>query len=276
MTELEEPRLAKTPLAGGDDFVLETVECRCGTTGWSQPEAAARYGIVFVRRGCFYRRLNGTESFVDPTVLYFERPDDEQQIAHPAAGGDSCTALYLSEPMLAALCGGEPGLPDEPLASDGATDLRQRLLLAAVVRGDAGDLGEVVVDLAAEVLERWAPRRVAAGRPATALARRRVVCEAREAISETPQAGVIDLARRVAVSPHHLSRVFKAETGETISRYRNRLRVRLVLERLADGEPCLARLAAELGFADQAHLSRVVRRELGATPSLLRERLAVA
>jgi len=37
---------------------------------------------------------------------------------------------------------------------------------------------------------------------------------------------------------------------------------------------CLARLAADLGFADQAHLARVVRRELGATPSLLREQLA--
>ena len=88
--------------------------------------------------------------------------------------------------------------------------------------------------------------------------------------------GVVALAQRIAVSPHHLSRVFKAETGETISRYRNRLRVRLALERLAEGEPCLARLAAELGFADQAHLSRVVRRELGTTPSDLRARLTAA
>ena len=212
---------------------------------------------------------------VRPTVVYFERPDDEQQIAHPA-GGDSCTALYLSEAMLAALVGGEPGLPDEPLASDADTDLRQRLLLAAVVRGDAGDVAEAVVELAADVLERSAPQRVAAGRPATALARRRIVGDAREALVANPRAGVLELANLVAVSPHHLSRVFKAETGETISRYRNRLRVRLTLERLAEGELCLARLAAELGFADQAHLARVVRRELGATPSLLRERLAVA
>ena len=200
-TSAEEPRrLTKRSLADGGDFVLESVECRCGTTGWSAPEPAARYGIVFVRRGCFYRRLNGAESFVDPTVVYFERPDDEQQIAHPA-GGDSCTALYLSEAMLAALWGGEPGLPDEPLASDAGTDLRQRLLLAALVRGDAGDVEKAVVDLAAEVLERSAPKRVAAGRPATPLARRRIVGEAREALVENPRAGVIELARLVAVSP---------------------------------------------------------------------------
>jgi AraC-like DNA-binding protein len=272
----EAPRLAKTALVEGPDFVLETVECRCRQTGWSAPEGVERYGIVFVRRGCFHRRLNGVDSFVDPTVVYFERPDDEQRIAHPASEGDSCTALNLSESMAAWLWGGEPGLPDAPVASSPATDLRQRLLLAAIARGDQGDVAAAVVDLASEVLERAEPERVAAGRPSTVQARRRVVGAAREALAESPRAGVIELGRRVAVSPHHLSRVFKAETGETISRYRNRLRVRLALERLAAGEPCLARLAAELGFADQAHLARVVRQELGATPSLLRDQLAPA
>jgi AraC-like DNA-binding protein len=275
-TSVEASLLAKKPLADGGDFVLETVECRCGTTGWSPPEAVARHGIVFVRRGCFHRRLNGAEFFVDPTVVYFERPDDEQQIAHPAGGGDSCTALYLSDELLAAIRGGEPGLPEEPLATDAATDLRQRLLLAALLRGDQADIEELVVELAAAVLERSEPKRVAAGRPSTLAARRRVAAETREALAEQPRAGVLELARRVSVSPHHLSRVFKSETGQTISRYRNRLRVRLALERLAAGEPCLARLAADLGFADQAHLTRVVRSELGTTPSSLRDRLAAA
>jgi AraC-like DNA-binding protein len=272
----EEPRLlAKTSLAVSGDFVLETVRCRCNTTGWSEPEKVVRYGIVFVRQGCFHRRLNGMDSFVDPTVVYFERPDDEQQIAHPA-GGDLCTALYLSEGMLSAIWGGEPGLPDEPFATDARTDLRQRLLLAALVRGDAVDVEELVVALVADVLERSAPERVASGRPATRRARRSAASAAREALAESPRTGLIDLACAVAVSPHHLSRVFKDETGMTVSRYRNRLRVRLALERLAAGEPCLARLAADLGFADQAHLARVVRRELGTTPSRLRDRLAAA
>jgi AraC-like DNA-binding protein len=267
--------IAKTALARTGDFTLETVECRCGDSGWSPPEAATAYGIVFVRRGCFRRRVNGAESFVDSTVVYFERPDDEQQIAHPG-GGDSCTVLYLSDEILAKLWGGEPGLPDEPLASDATTDLAQRLLLAVVLRGEAADLDEAAVDLAARVLERSAPKRVAAGRPTTRQARRRIVVGAREALVENPRTGVTELARRLAVSPHHLSRIFRAETGETISRYRNRLRVRLALERLAPGEPSLARVAAELGFADQAHLARVVRRELGAAPSSLRERLGGA
>ena len=165
-------QLEKQALVATCDFRVEAVECRCGTTGWSPPEAAARHAIVFARRGCFRRRLNGSESFVDPTVVYFERPDDEQQIAHPA-GGDSCTVLYLADALLAALWGGEPGLPAEPVPSDATTDLRQRLLTAALVRGDSGDAAEAVIRVAVEVLERAAPQRVASGRPATAAARRR-------------------------------------------------------------------------------------------------------
>ena len=266
-----EPRhLTKDAIVETGDFVLERVECRCGRTGWSAPERSSRYGIVFVRNGCFHRRLNGVESFVDPTVVYFERPEDEQQIAHPA-GGDSCSALYLSEELLALLLGGEPALPEEPVATDAATDLSHRVLLSAVARD--GDAGEAAVSLAAGVLERSAPERVESGRPATAAARRRIVREVREALVDAPGTNVLELARRVFVSPHHLSRLFKAETGETISSYRNRLRVRLAVERIAGGEPCLARLAADLGFADQGHLARVIRAELDTTASGLRIRL---
>jgi AraC-like DNA-binding protein len=53
-----------------------------------------------------------------------------------------------------------------------------------------------------------------------------------------------------------------------------RLRARAALDRIAGGDDQLARLAADLGFADQAHLTRVVRAETGATPSALRAALS--
>jgi AraC-like DNA-binding protein len=76
------------------------------------------------------------------------------------------------------------------------------------------------------------------------------------------------------VSPHHLSRVFRALTGHTISRHRTRLRVRAALERLAGGDHDLARVAADEGFADHSHLCRLIRQETGTTPSALRAQLA--
>jgi AraC-like DNA-binding protein len=53
-----------------------------------------------------------------------------------------------------------------------------------------------------------------------------------------------------------------------------RLRARDALERIAGGERNLARLAADLGFADHSHLCRVVGAETGMTPSALRRMLA--
>jgi AraC-like DNA-binding protein len=113
-------------------------------------------------------------------------------------------------------------------------------------------------------------------RPATREAHCALADGAREALAADPDRSLPDLAEQLAVSPHHLSRVFHAVTGHTISRQRLRLRVRNALEQLAGGERDLARLAAELGFADQSHLCRVMRDEAGHPPSALRRDLAPA
>jgi AraC-like DNA-binding protein len=124
------------------------------------------------------------------------------------------------------------------------------------------------------VLEDSSPDRVGAGRPATERARRALADGVREALAANADRSLPELACELAVSPHHLSRIFHSHTGLTVSRHRMRLRARSVLEHLAGGERDLARLAADLGFADQSHLTRVVRRETGQTPSALRLALA--
>ena len=68
------------------------------------------------------------------------------------------------------------------------------------------------------------------------------------------------LAGLVGASPYHLSRVFQAETGLSLTRFRNRLRLRRALERLAAGESSLASVATDAGFADHAHFCRTVRK----------------
>ena len=61
--------------------------------------------------------------------------------------------------------------------------------------------------------------------------RRRAVDTVRELLTADPRLGLLALARQVALSPYHLSRIFAAETGQTISNYRNCLRARAALER---------------------------------------------
>jgi AraC-like DNA-binding protein len=221
------------------------------------------------------REAAGIASTLDPTLAYCINPEQEERYDHPHAGGDDCTALFLSVELAASLVGGEPSLPRRPLAASPKIDLEHRLLLAAARRGDDPDgLVERALVLAAHALEQDDPRPVAAGRPATAQARRALVERAREVLAADPRRSLPQLARELAVSPHHLSRIFSSATGTTVSRHRVRLRVRAAMERLAGGEGDLARLAAELGFADQSHLCRAVRSETRRTPSALRRLLS--
>jgi AraC-like DNA-binding protein len=267
---------SKARLASGSGFALEEARCAdLAPSGWSPPEPTGGYSLVLVRTGLFRRRVRGAEELLDPAAGYWERPGDEQQVAHPRGDGDTCTALTLSEELVAALTGGAPAVPAGPVLTADDLDLAHRALVARARAGaEPWELGERVVRLASTALAQRLPERVASGRPATAAARRRLVDAAREALGVEPgPPGLVELARLVGASPHHLSRVFQQETGATLTRFRNRLRTRRALERLAAGEPDLARLAADLGFADHAHLTRTLREQLGHTPSQLRHML---
>jgi AraC-like DNA-binding protein len=263
--------LRKHVLFETDGIAIEDVRCSSPKGSWSQPEQTAHYSIVFVRRGCFRRLTDDCEALLDPVSVYFERPGQVQRFAHPNDDGDTCTQIVLAEHVLTSIAGGALQLPDKPLLTSPNVDLEHRLLLTSVRDPvDRFAIAERVLRLVGSVLFLARPESVVGGRSSTIAARRRTVDAAREALAADPGLGLLQLARTVAVSPHHLSRIFRAETGETISRYRNRVRVRLALERLAEGDDRLARLARDLGFADQAHLSRVVRREVGSPPSWLR------
>ena len=267
--------LSRRTLVERDGIGLAEVACRSARGRGQAGEHTDRHGLVFVRRGCFVREAEGIASTFDSTLAYCVNPEEEERYDHPHAGGDDCTVLSLSPELVASLARGEASLPRRPLAASPEVDLEHRLLLTAARRGD--DPHEVVergIVLAARALEQDDPRPVAAGRPATARARRALVAGTREALAADPGRSLPQLARELAVSPHHLSRIFSAATGTTISRHRLRLRVRAALERLAGGERNLARLAAELGFADQSHLCRAVRSETRRTPSALRRLLA--
>ena len=258
-----------------DGVEIADVACRHERGRGHATEQTGGHAVVFVRRGCFIRSTDGVETLLDPTVAYCMNPHEEQRYDHPHAQGDDCTSLFLEADLVASFWGGEATLPSGPLPTSPWIDLEHRLLLAAGRRGDdPQELVERAIALAAGTLEQADPHRVAAGRPATARARRALADSAREALAADPERPLPDLARALAVSPHHLSRVFRAATGHTISRHRMRLRARTAMERLAGGESKLAWLAADLGFVDQSHLCRVLRSETGRTPSALRNVLA--
>jgi AraC-like DNA-binding protein len=80
------------------------------------------------------------------------------------------------------------------------------------------------------------------------------------------------LARRVGLSPTHLSRLFAAQIGVPLTRYRNQHRLHRFLSGYGDGTRTTA-LAAALaaGFGSYAQFYRVLRQETGRTPATLRD-----
>jgi AraC-like DNA-binding protein len=87
-----------------------------------------------------------------------------------------------------------------------------------------------------------------------------------------PDAGdLATLARAARLSSSHLSRIFKEQTGVSISRFRNQQRLQRFLRLYGTGRRTTALAAAlEAGFGSYAQFYRVFREEAGRRPSALR------
>lgn len=258
-----------TRIASAGDIAVDDLRIVERTRAWTAPEHTPGHRLVFVRRGAFGLRLRSTETTVDPVSAFVGRPGDEQSIAHRPGREDACTVVSLGPRLAAEVL---PRQPPTTLRTSGRVDMAHRALLARARQGaDGFELSERVVRLAEALLRDPVPAPAGGDTPS----HRRLADAAREVLVADPAFDGLDrLARLLGVSRSHLSRVFHAETGETLTRFRRRVRVRAALDRLADGHRDLAGLAADLGFADHAHLTRAVRAEVGAPPGHVRKFLA--
>jgi AraC-like DNA-binding protein len=252
---------------------IAEVRCEGGGSAWSGEEPLESFAVILVQRGRFRRRVDGVERVADSVAGYVQRPGSTQQIAHPH-GGDRCTVLVPSRTILGSLLDGVG--PAEPLFTPAAFDLAHRILVARA-RGDAEpfELTERAALLVGALAEIATEAEVARRQTTAASRSRRLADLVRQAINHDARMRLDELALLAGVSAYHLSRTFRRVTGMTISRYRRRIRVRSAIDRLAAGERDLARLAAELDYADQAHLTRSLRSEIDITPGRLRAMLAL-
>ena len=248
-------------------LAIAEVRCRGESTGWSPEEPIERFAMVLVQRGRFQRRVDGFDRFVDAAVGYVQWPGSVQQIAHPQ-GGDVCTVLVPAGSMLGDLID-RVGLQETVFTSPGF-DLAHRMVVTLARQGaDRFEITERASLLMGEVLVAFGSQGL--DRAVTVSFRARSLADdVRQAIDRDPGLHLDELADLTGRSVFHLSRTFRRVTGLTISRYRRRIRLRRAIDRLSAGDRDLARLAADLGFADQAHLTRSLRTEIEITPGRLR------
>ena len=204
-------------------------------------------------------------------MAYINLPGTVQQIGHPVGGGDACTIIALSESRVVELAG-DGVFPSTLIQTVPAIDIEHRALIIRMRFGaDRFEIQERLAHLIGTLIEAAWPGRLTTECPTTAASHRRIVDYAREAIAADPAGVEIgELSKHLGYSRFHVSRIFVRVTGTTLTRHRNRVRVSAALDRLSDGEPNLAALAADLGFVDQSHMVRALRRSTGMHPSGLR------
>ena len=205
-------------------------------------------------------RHAGSRAFVaDPNVVTIYNRGREYTRESVSTDGDRCD-WFAVRPDVAAEIGAAynsgADIPERPFAREFAPCspdlyLRQRRLFLRLQRErvDPLEAEEEIIRIVAEVIARAHGARGAPASKRALATRRDLVERARAQINANiaEQVTVVQLAARLATSPFHLCRVFRAGTGLTLHAYRLELRQRLLLERLAEPGASLSRIALELG-----------------------------
>lgn len=271
----------------GSWFGITCWDCAGGRLGISDERHQLWHVISFVHEGAFVLHSQGRAEVVDPTAVLLYNPGAPFQSSHPFGCCDRGSALVIRrEALLDVMVHHDPAAEERPGAlftlplgrGLSRACLLQRMMVRALRTPEPRDplvveatvfklLGEIAAGCAAGSGRGPAPFRSKPRR-----ARRDYVADSKVLLQNSFQRKprLEEIARSLYVSPYHLCRLFKEETGESIHQYVNRLRLRQALETLASGEADLNDLALSLGFADHSHFSASFRREFGVSPGDVR------
>jgi AraC-like DNA-binding protein len=124
---------------------------------------------------------------------------------------------------------------------------------------------QILVELA-EVDEPEAPR--GSGRVRTSALRERVdVAQAYIEQHAHEDVTLADVSRAAAVSPFHLSRLFKRQLGMSPHQYLVRVRIERAVRLLRETTLSVAQIASRVGYASPGHFAASFRQHVGVPPS---------
>jgi AraC-like DNA-binding protein len=242
-----------------------------------------RHVLVFPRTSVWIERPGQRPFLADPTRVTYYNAGEPYRRRPASAAGDRCEFFALAPSLLLELLArhdaGVDSRPEQPFPfAHGPSDAQSYRLQRLAVRLAMQDASAAlrVEELVLAAADRVLGLALGGQRAQPADPPRR---EARE-LAERVQSlladhycegwQLADIARRVGSSPYHLCRSFKHATGSSLARYRNQLRLRAALERVAEPRADLARVAVDLGFASHSHFTTAFRNTFGETPSAFR------
>ena len=257
-------------------------DCSAGRRELSEERRQAWHVVSFIHSGAFVLHARGRSAVIDSTSVLLHNPREPFRSAHPFGCCDHGSSVVIERELLLELLGPhDPWAEERPDALFPKTHvhgfirahLLQRLLVRSLREGEPREpiaIEEAAFRVLREVLKGDASD------PESSTAVRREPSRARRGYAEDAKAllqrhfrerlQLEDIARSLYVSPYHLCRLFRKETGIPIHSYLNRLRLREALEPIAEGKTGLSELAAGLGFSSHSHFTAAFHKEFGISP----------
>jgi AraC family transcriptional regulator len=265
------------------DVVAGEFRCPTSYPAFATAGRINHYIVAFPRTAVWIERESARPFVADPGFATIYNPHQPYQ-RHPISPeGDLSDWLGVSERLtrdaVRQFSSRDANHP-EPLrhaaaAVSSETYLIQRQLFARIAAGVAEpmEVEEYALDIMVAVLRSAylsSNRGREIARVRRGRARRELVESAKAAILSRlfENSSVSDLAQDVDVSPYHLCRSFRAETGMTLHAYRRDIRLRTALGLTESYRGNLSALALRSGFYSHSHFTTAFRRAFGVSPSL--------
>jgi AraC-like DNA-binding protein len=265
------------------DVVAAEFRCPTSFAGFAHAGRINHHVIAFPRSAVWIERESVPRFVADPGLATIYNPGQAYRRDPVSPEGDLADWLGVSERLARdAVRRFSPRDADYPQplrhvrASVGSdVYLAQRSLFVRLASNDIDplDIEERALAIVLAVLQsaydsNRLQRRVAV--PRRGRARRELVESAKAVMLSRlfENSSVCDLAADVAVSPFHLCRSFRAETGMTLHTYRRHIRLRTALGLTDAYRGNLSALALRAGFYSHSHFATAFRRSFGLSPSL--------
>ena len=268
--------MASRVLLATQELTLGAFACAPGERLWEEVNTniGPRPHVVFPRTHVLIEQEGAQPVLATPNLVVFYKPHQRYRRGLRDTRGDRSLWLEVAPALLERASGRPPAGPAAP------SDARAFLLAVALARHLLAEPAPdrlLAEEGALRLLDAALPA-VRRARPGPRRARTRgdhaELAEAAQALLAARMAERLSLAAlgtALAVSPFHLARVFRAQTGFSLSGYVHGLRLRRAVELLA-AEPGLdlSRLALDLGYCSPSHFCDRFRAAFDRPPSALR------
>ena len=270
----------ETPLVRAARFHVDVRDPRFRDSG-----PAENFAVCFPRTAVWIRYSDSRSFVADPSLATIYNPGQHYTRAAIAEIGDRCEWLGVSAEVALDIASSfdphacdrheRPFVPQRAPV-DRSLYLAQRAFFARLESRSitALEAEETIIGFVTAVIARAYNSRQCTTPPGEAHVE--LVEKARAFMSRTlhEEASIRTIAAELGISPFHLCRVFRQQTGRTLHEYRMDLRLRRALEDLTDPSREISRIAHEYGFSSHSHFTAAMRQRFGSTPSSLRKLLA--